>query len=238
MSRAKLLRQYLQDYNRKVGKADDIYREQYNAYKMKAEEYNAFVTSVKAGQQQAVGEYAPGAYTLLKGYTDDQGQVGLTAAYADKKGNPQMAGALVDKLPDGNSAGLNGVYLKGANGTATFHTWNSGADMLGNTLEGVTPGWQNTGYSARVMDNSGITPPTQDAPRAPSFTQGQIKEMENPTDDAVGMAKANALGYTGNARLKGDEPASRNSAFANLSGGDPNNLKDKGVLARALAGEI
>lgn len=238
MSRAKLLRQYLHDYNRKVEKADDIYREQYGTYKAKAEDYNAFVNSVKAGQQQAVGEYAPGAYTLLKGYTDDQGQAGLTAAYADKKGNPQMAGVLVDKLPEGNAAGLNGVYVKNPNGTATFHTWNGGTDMLGNQIEGVTPGWQNSGYSARIMDNSGITAPEQHAPPAPRFTQNQIREMEHPTDDAAGIVKAQALGYSGNPQLKGLEPASRNSAFSNIGGDDPNNLKDKGVLARAIAGEI
>jgi hypothetical protein len=241
MSRAKLLRQYLHDYNRKVEKADDIYREQYGTYKAKAEEYNAFVNSVKAGQQQAVGEYAPGAYTLLKGYTDDQGQAGLTAAYADKKGNPQMAGALVDKLPEGNAAGLNGVYVKNPNGTATFHSW-SGGGLFGNTVDEfgqeIPQGWQNTGYSARIMDNSGITAPEQHAPPAPRFTQNQIREMEHPTDDAAGIVKAQALGYSGNPQLKGLEPASRNSAFSNIGGDDPNNLKDKGVLARAIAGEI
>lgn len=261
MSRAKLLRQYLTDYNRKVEKADDIYKEQYGAYKAKAEEYNAFVNSVKAGQQQAVGEYAPGAYTMLKGYTDSNGIAGLTAVNADKSGNTQLAGALVDKLP-GAPVGLNGVYLKNSDGTATFHQWNEGytaplmgsdndpssggsgfiyddmGNVIGTSAPATQPGWVPTTYSARIMDNSGIVAPEQHAPKEPTFTVNQLQEMENPTDDAAGMAKANALGYTGNSRLKGDDPASRNSAFSNLGGDDPNNLKDKGVLARALAGEI
>lgn len=247
MSRAKLLRQYLTDYNRKVTKADDIYREQYETYKAKADEYNAFVNSVKAGQQQAVGEYAPGSYTMLKGYTDNNGQPGITAVSADKSGNPQLAGALVDKLPNG-PAGLNGVYLKNPDGTATFYTYQApsaggwisdGTDGGGGTQVEATPGgWQKSDYTARIMDNSGIVAPEQHAPKAPTFTQNQIREMENPTDDAAGIVKANALGYTGNPQLKGDQPASRNSAFANLGGDDPNNLKDKGVLARAIAGEI
>ena len=268
MSRARLLRQYLTDYNRKVEKADDIYKEQYGAYKAKAEEYNAFVNSVKAGQQQAVGEYAPGAYTMLKGYSDSNGIAGLTALSADSQGNPYMSGALVDKLPetspDGNpwtpTGRSTGVYLKNPDGTATFHEWNSGGsgilmgsdndapantgfiyDDMGNVIGSApapAPGWVPTTYTARIMDNSGIVAPEQQPPPEPRFTQNQIREMENPTDDAAGMAKANALGYTGNSRLKGDDPASRNSAFSNLGGDDPNNLKDKGVLARALAGEI
>ena len=241
MSRAKLLRQYLTDHNRRLEKANDIYKEQYGAYKVKADEYNNFVNSVKAGYQQGIGEYADGAYTLLKGYTDSNGQPGFTAAYADKKGNPQMAGPLVDTLPN-TGAGLNGVYLKNPDGTATFHTWQSGTDMLGGTVDEngnqLPSGWQKTAYSARVMDGSSIKAPEQQKVRAPTFTQNQINEMQNPTDDAAGVVKAQALGYTGNSRLKGDEPASRNSAFANLSGDDPNNLREKGVLARTLAGEI
>jgi hypothetical protein len=242
MSRAKLLRQYLQDYNRKLNKADDIYREQYGAYKAQAEEYNAFVESVKAGQQQGIGEYAPGAYTVLKGYTDSSGQPGFTAAYADKKGNPQMAGPVVDKLPDA-PGGLNGVYLKNPDGTATFHTWGGGTDFLGNPLvdengNPVASGWQRSSITARVMDPSYIQAPTQKAPRAPTFTQNQLQEMQNPTDDPAAIVKANALGYTGNPRLKADEPASRNSAFTNLIGNDPNSLREKGVLARTLAGDI
>lgn len=249
MSRARLLRQYLTDYNRKVEKADDIYKEQYGAYKAKADEYNAFVNSVKAGQQQAVGEYAPGTYTMLKGYTDSNGQPGITAVSADKRGNPQMSGALVDKLP-AEQTGLNGVYLKNGDGTATFYTWDTGftttaTDNGGgdggtgfSTVQAGSPGWVATSYRARVMDNSGIVAPEQVAPKEPTFTLNQIKEMENPTDDAAGIAKAQALGYSGNPRLIADQAASRNSAFANIAGDDPNNLKEKGVLARAVAGEI
>lgn len=249
MSRVKLLRQYLTDYNKKVEKADDIYKEQYGAYKAKAEDYNAFVNSVKAGQQNAVGEYAPGVYTLLKGYTDDKGQPGITAYSADKRGNPQMAGGLVDKLP-AQATGLNGVYLKNGDGTATFHTWDMGSvyedQLMANTTDGggsgqqqLRPaGWVATQYRARIMDDGGLTAPEQHAPKAPSFTQNQMREMQNPTDDAAGVAKAQALGYSGNPQLKGLEPASRNSAFANLGDDNPNNLKDKGVLARAIAGEI
>lgn len=245
MSRAKLLRQYLTDYNKKVEKADDIYREQYGIYKGKAEDYNAFVNSVKAGQQYAVGEYAPGAYTMLKGYSDSNGQAGLTAVSADKRGNPQMAGALVDQLPADNGGILNGVYVRNSDGTATYHQWDAGytAPSMGSDNDPApqaprAPGWVATTNTARIMDNSGIVAPEQNPPPEPRFTLNEIAEMNNPTDDAAGVAKAQALGYSGNSRLKGDEPASRNSAFSNLGGDDPNNLKDKGVLARAIAGEI
>lgn len=237
MSRATLLRQYVQDYNIKLQKIDDDYREQYETYKNNVNNYNDFLNSVKAGQQQGIGEYAPGLYTVVKGYTDDKGEVGLTAAYADEKGNPQMSGMMVDKLPENNDAGLSGVYLRNPDGTASFHQWNSGFDFLGNPIENVTPGWSPTGYNARVIDENGIVAPERNIPE-PRLSLSDLKELNNPRDDMAGIAMANALGYSGNSALVADQPTSPNSAFFNIGGDNPNNLKDKGILARTLAGEI
>lgn len=248
MSRVTLLRQTLADYNKKVQSADSMYREQYSAYGAKIDDYNNFLNSVKAGQQQAVGEFSPGLYTVLKGYSDDKGEVGLTAAYADKQGNPQMSGALVSELPKDNADGAAGVYLKNADGTATFHTWDSGQNYVagsggdggsdGQVVQDGTPGWVASGNTLRVMNPDTIIAPEQMKLQAPSLTLGDMEELQNPTDDQAGIAKANALGYSGNSKLVADEPTSRNSAFFNIAGDDPNGLKDKGILARTLAGEL
>ena len=115
----------LNSYNDAVGAYNANAAAQNATYNAQVGEYNAFVESVKAGQQLAVGSNGPGVYTLMKGYSDSDGVPGITAYSADKKGNPQMVGGLVDKLPDA-PMGLDGVYLKNPDGTATFHTWDAG----------------------------------------------------------------------------------------------------------------
>ena len=213
-------------------------------YNNQVNEYNAFVNSVKAGQQLAVGEYAPGAYTLLKGYSDSNGVPGITPYSADKRGNPQMAGALVDKLPTDNTAGLNGVYLRNPDGTATFHKWNSGTDLLGGTIEGAAPGWQNTGYSARIMEfktPAPTPPPTPAEPDFYSMSRREEQELVNPTATTAEATLAANKGLPVKTELvnqasTGLAGAQDTSAFAERDREE--SIKQSGILARVLAGQI
>lgn len=207
-------------------------------YNNQVNEYNAFVNSVKAGQQQAVGEYAPGAYTLLKGYSDSNGVPGITAVYADKRGNPQMAGALVDKLPTDNTAGLNGVYLRNPDGTATFHSWNSGTDLMGGTIEGATPGWQNTGYSARIMEFNTPAPTPPPTPAEPDFysmSRREEQELANPTATTAEATLAANKGLPVKTNLA-DQASSGASVYAERDRDQA--IEQSGILARVLSGKL
>lgn len=207
-------------------------------YNNQVNEYNAFVNSVKAGQQLAVGEYAPGAYTLLKGYSDSNGVVGITPYSADKRGNPQMAGALVDKLPTDNTAGLNGVYLRNPDGTATFHSWNSGTDLMGGTIEGAAPGWQNTGYSARIMEFNTPAPTPPPTPAEPDFysmSRREEQELTNPTATTAEATLAANKGLPVKTNLA-DQASSGASVYAERDRDQA--IEQSGILARVLSGKL
>jgi len=237
----------IEGYNAEVDRVNAANQSASDLYNQQAAEYNAFVNSIKAGQQMGVGEYAPGAFTMMKGYSDDNGVPGITAAYADKSGNPQMAGALVDKLPDAD-AGLNGVWLKNSNGTATFHQWNSGYIDGGGGDGGSGPvqvgpaGWVATDNTARLMQFNTPSPTAQEvstpAPEQPKGWNPSLREIEEvqaPTADAAGVQMAAARGESAKAGLV-NEAIGRESAFADPE--DPNNLADKGILARVLGGQL
>lgn len=82
-----------------------------------------------------------------------------------------------------------------------------------------------------------VAPEQAVAPKTPSYTQRDLEAMKNPGTDAAGVARANALGYTGNSDVAGlNEPAMRNSAFTKPD--DPYGLKDRGILARVMGGQL
>lgn len=251
----------IEGYNAEVDRVNAANQSASDLYNQQAAEYNAFVNNIKAGQQLGVGEYAPGSFTLMKGYTDDNGVPGITAYTADKRGNPQLAGGLVDKLPEadvGSTGGamlqgqLNGVWLKNGDGTATFHTWNPGyntVDLGGGdggggytTTQTGTPGWEPSTYTARLMQFNTPSPTAQEvstpAPEQPKGWNPSLREIEEvqaPTADAAGVQMAAARGESAKTGLV-NEAIGRESAFADPE--DPNNLADKGILARVLGGQL
>lgn len=101
--------------------------------------------------------------------------------------------------------------------------------------------WQKTDPAEyRTTEYLGPDAPKPDESiKPPTFTLGQIDEMNNPTDTPAQVEKAKGLGYSGNSKLVAEQAGdSANSAFTNLMGDDPRGLKDKGVLTRAIAGEL
>lgn len=76
--------------------------------------------------------------------------------------------------------------------------------------------------------------PDVSVPRA-SFTNSQIKEMQNPTMDAAGAVLGETKGYG----VKTSEANAGPTANSALAGLDPEDqFKDKGILARVLGGDI
>ena len=93
-----------------------------------------------------------------------------------------------------------------------------------------------------VHPGAAPTAPAEPAPpaevREPNLTQNDVKEMQNPGQNQAELAMSAARGYIGKSQLASENDQSRNSAFANLAGDDPAGLKEKGTLARAIAGQI
>lgn len=238
MAKARLLRQYLTDYNREVKGANKDYKEQYATYKTAAEAYNQKITKFNSDAQGMT----PGDI-----YQNEQG----TLTQFDKKGNPVAYSSpqLGWGYPDESGATTTTTApYKGADGLwyqdvmQTTAGTEASYDEYGQPIP-AKPGTTtkvDTVYIPVKAFHPGTAPtaPAQEVPKAPTFTVNQLEEMANPSNSAAEINRAQAFGYSGKSALVAERDPTKNSAFANLGGDDPNNLKEKGVLARAIAGEI
>lgn len=234
MPNARLLRQYLTDYNREVQGANKDYKEQYATYKTAIEGYNAQIAAFNAAAQGMT----PGDI-----YQNEQG--GLTQF--DDKGNPVAYSSAYPSwgYDESGSTTSAGAPYKAADGLWYYDITTTTPGQGTNLITGE-PNPSTTTVSKQYIPvkafhpgtYSGPQAPKQEEPKAPTFTVNQLEELASPTQNQAGVVKAQALGYSGNSSLVAERDPSRNSAFANLKDDDPNQLKAKGVLARAIAGEI
>lgn len=102
----------------------------------------------------------------------------------------------------------------------------------------------NAAVSANPYVNHGaapVSPTMPDRPHNPSLRESDYKEMSAPGTDQAGIAIANAKGYTGKSDVEAlNDQASRFTAQQNpfADPNDPYNLKERGVLARTLGGQL
>lgn len=159
-----------------------------------------------------------------------------------------MAGALVDKLPDGPS-GLNGVYLKNADGTATFHTYqqpsaggwvSDGTDAGGGTQTEATPGgWQASNYTARVMKFDTPEPTSPAAPAEPDFytmSRREEAELVDPTATTAEATLAANKGLPVKTELANQQSSGPASVYAERD--REKTIEQSGILARVLSGQL
>lgn len=123
-------------------------------------------------------------------------------------------------------------------------------DYLVGTREVVAPpntrsaGTTTTyGIFAKTPTNAGPQPeaPTEPNLRAPNITEAEYAKLKSPPSDQAGVAMANAKGYTGVSDLAAENvPAARMSPFTSAftDPADPGNIRQRGVLARTLAGQL
>ena len=284
MAKARLLRQYLTDYNREVQGANKDYEESYNHYKTAVEAYNAHAAPTATGggnsffgygrgilqddgkvyserasdgswsgmfwsqpareltwdEAVAIGEQQraadPSGFMVPDPMPGKRPDAGSFQAYdydtwnPISKDDPRYAQQLAesqaawDKEKEIHEAGGLMFYENAAN----YRINREG----GTEAYGLPAGTFASAYRAPT------DAPTQETPKAPTFTVNQLEEMANPSNSAAEINRAQAFGYTGKSALVAERDPTKNSAFANLGGDDPNQLKDRGVLARAIAGEI
>ena len=102
----------------------------------------------------------------------------------------------------------------------------------------IAPGGSGT---LKVYSSKTTTPfmpdrPELVEPKQPNLTVSNINELKSPSSDQAGLALQAAVGLQGKSQLAGDVENSKVSAFADPE--DPNNLAERGILARTLAGQL
>lgn len=288
MAKARLLRQYLTDYNREVQGANKDYEERYNHYKAAVEAYNAHAAPTATGGGDSFLGYGRGilqddgkVYSErnsdgswsgkfwsqpARELTWDEavaiGEQQRAAAAADPYGMWMFADPLPGKRPEAGSFQASDYETwapigsddpryaqklaeaqaawdkeKGLHEAGGLMFYENAANYRINREGGI----ETYGLPAGTFASAYRAPanaPTQETPKAPTFTVNQLEELANPSNSAAEINRAQAFGYTGKSALVAERDPTKNSAFANLGGDDPNQLKDRGVLARAIAGEL
>lgn len=234
MANAKLLRQYLSDYNKKLGKEQGAYEDRYDAYKGQYDQYAQQATAYN----QAIDRFNAAGAAMTPGdiWQDETGKL----MQYDKKGNP------VTYTSGQPYKAADGLWYVDRDATPR-DGWGqpvvTGYDDQGAPIyakEATTPVYLPVKAfhpGAAPVAPATPTPPAEIKP--PNLTQNDYKEIANPGQTQGQLAMQAARGYLGKSELAAEnDPSSQNSAFANLKGDDPNGLKAKGLVARSIAGEI
>ena len=217
MANVRLLRQQVQDYQRKLEGINRGYQADYRIYRGDVEVYNQALEKVKQGGNSTWLPNADGTYSLVR-------NAGGQPVY---QGGSDMNVPMVDSLPPKGS-GPNRVVVN-VNGRTTNYVRGSAKDPW---VENVNLRGHPSPYIARKPE----APDEPDATPSPNLTEKEKGLLRNPTAGPSEMVMANAKGVAVASSLAGDQPAAPNSAFANPD--DPNNLKERGVLARVLGGQL
>lgn len=266
MARAKLLRQYLDDYNRKVTGANrDIEAANANyeaAFKNYQEGVDTFNAVAQRLQTNNVANLFPGDAIYQNGMLHYSLNNGSGLTQGSPAGTEISRAEAEQMMANGNDPGLgffSGIwsrptadgyplydYATGTElqpGTDAYNTelakiqaeWDKEkrlADAGAVRYFNTAPGWVQKAYAAPSVPNAPVAP---EPPKAPSLTQSDIRELENPGQDAAGIQMAANRGMIAKSELA-DNEKSKNSAFADPE--DPNNLKDAGILARVIGGQL
>jgi len=228
MANARLLRQSIEDYqkdvNGQVAQANDAYTADYaaykagmNAYNSQVSDYTSKVDAIKAGGTGwlPIGD---GTYNLFKGVNGN-----LIPAYSENV-TPLSA------LPENYSPGPNTILVN--EGGVGQNYWRSSTGQK----------WNKTAAAPIISSVSATAPnaPIEakvELPKEPNITVSDTRELMNPGQNQAQLSMNTAKGILGKSELAGDQQvAMRGSAFADPN--DPQGLKERGVLARVMGGQL
>jgi hypothetical protein len=262
MARARLLRQSVEDYGKKVQTVNRDYAERYATYQAGVEAHNAFVNAVNAGSTMGLGglggEYS-GQYAAVKAGK---------AVYARKSGEVRDAGGFYKSWEDLKAAeasytppfsitprgpGLlgpgarNWIYDAKTNTADLYQNMSQGTYQVEGVNEQGEPtmttvtdpaNWQRVPTNTlRPVNYYGPGAPEQgEEPKAPNLTVNDVQEMTAPGLNQAEQSRTRAWGYVPKSELAGDDQHSKGSVFSDLREGEQD--KEKGVLARVLGGQL
>lgn len=208
MVMARLLRQRLNSYVNQVNRAEADYAQA-------AEPYNAAIESIRAGTPYAIRN-PDGTVQIVGGAT--------------KTGDLQLLNTKVASSPPKRKGDFGGL----STGTKMY-----ALDGSGNVRQywmDIAPGGGTKIYSSKATTPFMPDRPELVEPKQPNLTVSNINELKSPSSDQAGLALQAAVGLQGKSQLAGDVENSKVSAFADPE--DPNNLAERGILARTLAGQL
>jgi len=254
MARAKLLRQYLDDYRKKVVGENAAYLDRYATYQGQFDAYKA------AGEAfNYMAENSPHSAQI---YQDGKIYLGTGGGgFVDSKVPVirEYTRAEAEELGKNDPYRFLGIPPRPEQGTEIWDAGYGGMLSPGSPAYNEQLSIQQAAWDADkkladmgaikylATDNSGMVitasappvAPAAPAPAAdippPNLTQSNIRELQNPAQDMAGLQMAMNKGVVGKSELA-DNTQSKNSGFANPE--DPNNLKDLGILARVVGGQL
>lgn len=236
MVMARLLRQRLNDYVNQVNRAEADYTQAATAY-------NSALQGAMRGTTSVITD-ANGKQVVVGGKTPD-GQLALKSSSIkdlkdlnDRDGPSETWNGMLNgtfryaRDADGNVARYKlEPYVETVpakpGGTSLFDFMNK---SKATTVSGSR--WVKQGENLPIIPNE----PVVQEVKEPNLTRSNIKELQSPSSDQAGMALQQAYGLQAKSALAGDVDNSKVSAFADPE--DPNNLAERGILARTLAGQL
>lgn len=208
MVMARLLRQRLNSYVNQVNRAEADYAQA-------AGPYNAAIESVRAGVPYAIRN-PDGTVQIVGGATET--------------GDLQLLNTKVASSPPRSKGDFGGL----STGTKMYALDENGE--VRQYWMDLAPGGGLKVYSSKTTTPFMPDRPELVEPKQPNLTVSNINELKSPSSDQAGLALQAAVGLQGKSQLAGDVANSKVSAFADPE--DPNNLAERGILARTLAGQL
>lgn len=214
MANVRLIRQRLADYQKNINDPIEAYNKTVaglNAkYNAEVDAYNKPYNDALAGGQ-AVQRNPDGKYALVQGVNGTLTPSTKTFVSA----NTPWTGTNGDQ-----------VVVNTKTGTANWYSYDNGKYVKGAAVPVIGGG---------VVPTAPVLPETPGPAKPLNLSLPDTRELAAPTDNPAAMEAMKAYGLLGNSKLAVDEDTSR-SAFKDQE--DPNNLKDRGILARTLGGQL
>lgn len=189
--------------------------------------------------RQSIEDYQKDASAANEAYEAAYGQYSkdFEAQQAQHQGLINAYNAELNYIAAGNIG-----YIDHGNGNITMV---KGVDENGKPIpvEGFENQRGTIGAGAHVLPAVPVTPTPITAPaipeeiKAPNLTVSNTRELMNPGQNQAQLGMQSAKGILGKSELAGDQQAAmRGSAFADPN--DPQGLKERGVLARVMGGQL
>lgn len=238
MANVRLLRQLAKRYDERVNAVNEQYRDDRGIYEKAVEGYNADLAAAKAGTGYLMKMAKGGKYAIFGG-TDKMGNLAYKGTEASLYDKPlDNAGVYRETSGDENPDYIvrgEEHWVRNADGTATLYRPGKIGTVSG---WGARPiyGYLPSSTTVKIFPESAPTAPTIGDPGRAPFTEKEKGLLQNPTLGPSEMNMAAAHGVVAESSLAGDVPSAPSSPFANPE--DPSNLKERGVLARVLGGQL
>lgn len=213
-SRVKMLRQRVEDYNKRynagLNKENTGYDEAYAAYQAQVNAYN----------------------DAINGFNTTINNLGEGTLFRDADGSYKTIG------PGGAPQPVTFLTQDQINHGDLGYSLVNGVVKFGNTPVPV-----NATHPALTIGTPAAPPaPSEENIKVPplGLTVKQNRELVEPSASPVELERGANVGFLRKSELADNPvaPTEKSSAFFNLKGDDPNGLKDSGILARTIAGQL